>query len=199
VVRGWRIFLVGVIPAIALSWIAFIVTGVVLSRVCLEEWPIVISLLGAIPFVLPAAIYFAIDHSLFRTFLILILVTIPLAIAIPSTEGAPERSKQRETLHRMRTIMTAIEVHVAKTNRRPDAKSISDLERQLGEPLPEVDAWCHPFAVSADANGYEIVSYGLGGVPDALPYVYGRTYKLEDDIVAKDGSFLRAPEGMPEH
>lgn len=196
--KGWRTFFISLVPAVILSWIAFILIGTLLSRVCLERFPFAISALNAIPFLLPPAIYFAIDRSLVRTLLILIAVAIPLAIAIPGMEGVPQRSKQAETMRRMRAIMKAAEVFAAKTNRYPDANSIADLERQLGQALPATDSWCRPFGVTSNATGYQIVSFGLDGRPDGQPYVYARTFKLEDDIVAKDGIFLRAPEGVRE-
>jgi hypothetical protein len=191
--KGWGTFFVLLIPAILLSWALFIAVGTLLSRVCLERSPMAIAGLQAIPFLLPPALYFLIDRALLRTFLMLVAVALPLAIAIPGMEGAPQRSKQKETARRMQAIMTAIENNAARTNKYPDAASIDDLQRQLGQPLPKVDAWCHPFAVAARASGYLIVSFGLDGKPDGKPYVYGKADRLEDDIVAKDGTFLRSP------
>jgi type II secretory pathway pseudopilin PulG len=196
--RGWIPLLIAIIPAMVLSFIFLIATGVLLEHVCLEQWPFAIALIRAIPFLLPPAIYFAIDRSLVRTLLMLIVVAILLAIATPGLEMAPQHSKQHETLRRMRTIMAALEKNAARTNRYPDANSVADLEKQLGQQLPHEDAWCHPFAIASNAAGYQIVSYGIDGKPDGTPYVYGQTYKLEDDIVAKDGTFLRKPEGVSE-
>ena len=196
--RSWGAFFFLLIPAVLLSWGLFIAVGMTLSRVCLEESPLAIAALQAVPFLLPPALFFLIDRNVLRTFLMLIAVAIPLAIAIPGLEGAPQHSKQRETVRRMRAIVTAIEANAARTNRYPDANSMGDLQRQIRQPMPQVDAWCHPFAVASAAKSYQIVSFGLDGKPDGQPYVYARTYKLEDDIVVKDGTFLRMPEGTPD-
>ena len=197
--RGWGFFFVALIPAILLSWALYIGIGVAaFSRMCLEPYPFAIGVLKAIPFLLPAALYFLIDRAVLRTFLVLVVVAIPLAIAIPGLENAPQRSKQKETVRRMRAIMTVLEANAVRTNRYPDANNINDLQRQLGQPLPQTDAWCHPFLVTSNKTGYQIVSLGMDRKPDGQPYVYGRPFRLEDDIVAKDGTFLRMPEGISE-
>ena len=194
--KSWGAFFFLLFPTVLVSWALFIGIGVMLSHVCLEQSPFAIASLQAVPFLLPPALFFLIDRDVLRTFLVLVVVAIPLLIAIPGLEGAPQRSKQKETVRRMRVITEAVNVNFGLTNRYPDANSIADLQRQIGKPLPQVDAWCHPFAVASTATGYQIVSFGLGGKPDGQPYVFGQTYKLEDDIVAKDGIFLRMPDGL---
>ena len=194
--RGWGTFFVALIPAILLSWALFIAVGTLLSRLCLEQSPLAIRALKAIPFLLPPVLYFLIDRAVLRTFLMLVAVTIPLAIAIPSTEGATQRSKQKETVRRMRAIMMALDANATRTNRFPDANDIASLQRQLGVAIPLTDSWCHPFVVTSNARGYQIASLGMDGKRDTEPYVSGTTYKLEDDIVAKDGIFVRMPEGI---
>src|ERR1700737_246232 len=107
--RSWGTFFVALIPSILLSWALFIAVGTLLSRLCLEQSPVAIRALKAIPFLLPAALYFLIDRTLLRTFSMLVAVTIPLAIALPGVANAPQRSKQKETVRRMRAIMTALD------------------------------------------------------------------------------------------
>jgi hypothetical protein len=160
--------------------------------------------LAAIPFLLPPALYFFIDRAttkqrvdvVIRTVMMAVAVALPLMIGIPSFEGATQRSKQKETVRRIRNIMTALDAHAVRTNRIPDANDIASLQRQLGVPLPLTDTWCHSFAVTSNANGYQIVSFGMDGKRDAEPYVAGQSYKPEDDIVARDGIFLRKPDGI---
>jgi len=52
-----RVFFVALIPAIVLAWILYIATGVLLTKVCLENWRMVTGAINALPFSLPPALF----------------------------------------------------------------------------------------------------------------------------------------------
>ncbi|HLJ73028.1 MAG TPA: hypothetical protein VKU62_00485, partial [Thermoanaerobaculia bacterium] len=74
-----------------------------------------------------------------------------------------------------------------------------DSVAELGANLPSEDGWSHRFALRSQANSYILMSYGSCGVPDvASPEKYsgGPTTAFDDDIVMRNGEFIRFPEGL---
>src|ERR1044072_8221580 len=81
-------------------------------------------------------------------FVVLAILGILSAIAIPNLLTAMQRSKQKRTMADMRSVATAVEAYSTDNNGYPPATSIDTL-RPLIAPkyissMPAIDGWGHP-------------------------------------------------------
>jgi type II secretion system protein G len=151
--------------------------------------------------------------TLIELLIVVAIIGIIAAIAIPNLLNAIQRGKQKRTMADMRSIATAIEAFSVDNNRYPAGGSpLSDIRSSV-EPryikkLPTVDAWNTPYdyiagPTSATAQQYTIASCGKDGggsgatcTPD-LTYS-GSTTNFNNDLVFSQGSFIAFPEGSQE-
>jgi len=154
--------------------------------------------------------------------LIELLVVIPIigilaAIAIPNLLSAVQRGKQKRTMSDMHALATAIEAYAVDNSQYPvatscptgvtaiiggvaaiDAASFSLLSpTYLGQP-PKVDGWGAFFQYSNDSNNYAILSTGGDKIKQGLTASCGTTTSFNSDIVYADGAFVQWPEGVQE-
>lgn len=117
---------------------------------------------------------------------IVAIIGILAAIAIPNFLTAKERGMQRRTMAEMHRIVTDIEVYRNEHGGKlPDYTTVGS------------DAWLHPFRYAHDDENYWIVSAGKDGVfekENAQDYTAGATTGFDADLVIKNGEFLRKPE-----
>jgi general secretion pathway protein G len=135
-------------------------------------------------------------------FVMIMVVGMLAAIAIPNLLNAIQRGKQKRTMADMRTIATAIEAHGTDHNAFPTATSVDELIPALvptyAQSLPTKDAWEHPFDVSTTGLTYTLRSAGKDEryeVDDPALYTRGATTSFADDLVFSNGEFVRYPEG----
>lgn len=130
-----------------------------------------------------------------RTIVIAVICALGLAVDLPSMLTIDQRLRQKETMQRMRTIAAALHTYAAAHHRYPAIDGVA----ALGAILPSEDGWSHRFALRSQADSYILVSYGSHGEPDvASPekYPVGPTTAFDDDIVMRNGEFIRFPEGL---
>ena len=142
-----------------------------------------------------------------------LLVMVPVlgiiaAIAIPNFLNAVDRGKQKRTMADIRSIAQAMEAYAADAQVYPsigtEFVSVGELRDALVPTyitaIPAKDGWGHDVLVRSDARGYMLVSPGKDGLEDAPGFAYGpddggATDSFNADIVLADGKFVRYPEG----
>lgn len=140
-------------------------------------------------------------------FVILVIIGILAAIAIPNLLLAMDRSKQKRTMVEMRTIGTALEGYAADRKVYPQPEVLEQsLVPTYARELPLVDGWGRPMryecrSVMNDGRCdlYSIGSSGKDGVfefESLSEYEPGATTSFNNDIIFADGNFVRYPGGI---
>ena len=154
--------------------------------------------------------------TLIELLIVVAIIGIIVAIAIPNLLNAIQRAKQRRTMGDMRTSATAIEAYAVDMNRYPPAAGSYDLPAltlsgTVGNNLykyvsptyvkaiPLADGWNSWFVYATDANGtvYALFSGAKDGVVMGITgSPVGPTTDFNADVVYANGSFLQWPEGV---
>ena len=140
--------------------------------------------------------------TLIELLIVVAIIGIIAAIAIPNLLNAIDRGKQKRSMADLRSIGTAVEAYSVDTNIYPTAADISAAQAVL-EPtyikkLPLTDGWNNAMVYQAGATsgaGYTVRSTGKGGASQGSP-TGGKTTTFADDIIFVDGQFTQWPEGV---
>ncbi len=153
--------------------------------------------------------------TLIELLIVVAIIGIIVAIAIPNLLNAIQRAKQRRSMGDARTIATACEAYAVDLNRYPPPAGYAlpggmtyapsttcGVMQNYVQPtyvakVPLADGWNSWFRYGTDANyqHYLISSSGKDGVADSSP-VWGPTTSFNDDIIFVDGGFVQFPEGV---
>jgi type II secretion system protein G len=155
--------------------------------------------------------------TLLELLIVVMIIGIIAAIAVPNLMTAIERSRQKRTMADMRSIATAWEARNVETGRYNAAGSevpgvgevvnVDDLFASLSptyiKVMPRTDGWNHPFelfasqpwAATEPASAYAIISPGKDG-RFSTSATTGGTTNFDCDIIYSNGSFLQYPEGQ---
>ena len=157
--------------------------------------------------------------TLIELLIVVAIIGIIVAIAIPNLLNAIQRAKQKRSMADMRSAGTAAEAYAVDFNHYPAAAAvgwpsgISMPTTTFGDPasassfsgrvsptyirvLPLVDGWQSYFLYTTGTSNqqhYAIVSVGKDGAPGTP--VFGPTTNFNDDIIFADGQFLQYPAG----
>jgi len=137
--------------------------------------------------------------TLIELLIVVAIIGIIAAIAIPNLLNAVDRSKQKRTMFDMRSIATAVELYAIDHATYPTASTPAVLQ-SLIQPvymarMPAVDAWNSPWVVDATAMQYTISSSGKDAVPGTC--VNGAlTTLFSQDICFSNGQFVQFPQGV---
>ena len=154
--------------------------------------------------------------TLIELLIVVAIIGILAAIAIPNLLTAMQRSKQKRTMADMRTIATAWEARATDVNRYnaagvtlpSGAVTIDNLTTFLSptyvKTFPRKDGWGNNWGLAADqawgvstaAQIYVIISYGKDGASQGTSYSGGATTAFDCDIVYSNGTFIQYPEGV---
>jgi general secretion pathway protein G len=151
--------------------------------------------------------------TLIELLIVVAIIGILAAIAIPNLLTAMQRSRQKRTMADIRSVATAWEARATDMNTYAlagltipafaGAPTTSGLAAALSptyiKSMPQNDAWGTPFDVGADDAAYVIASYGKDKSADEATgtSVQPRsTTKFDNDIIFSNGSFLVYPEGV---
>jgi general secretion pathway protein G len=156
--------------------------------------------------------------TLIELLIVVAIIGILAAIAIPNLLTALQRSRQKRTMADIRTIATAWEARATDMNKYNAAGTfpagfptktidVTNLQAHLTptyiKSFPGNDGWGNPYHFFGDqdwgtataAQEYGIQSYGKDGKDDASS-VGGATTNFDCDTLFTNGSFLKYGEGV---
>ena len=142
--------------------------------------------------------------TLIELLIVVAIIGIIAAIAIPNLLNAIQRGKQKRTMSDMRSSGTAVESYKVDNGTPPNMVGVAAALSVIGpyvEPtfikkLPAEDGWKNGMKWShvSATDEYSITSYGKDTKLDS-GYVAGATTDFRRDIWYSDGSFSNFPDG----
>jgi type II secretion system protein G len=150
--------------------------------------------------------------TLIELLIVVAIIGILAAIAIPNLLTAMQRTRQKRTMADMRSIGTAWEARATDMNVYnaaglewpPPTVEVTAIEGMLTptyvKKIPVYDGWNVPFRVSDNvANSYSIKSFGadktenttVTSAPTGIT-----TNAFDCDIIFSEGNFMQYPEGV---
>jgi type II secretion system protein G len=150
--------------------------------------------------------------TLIEILIVVAIIGVLAAIAIPNLITAMQRAKQKRTMADIRQIAMAWEARAVDHGAYSAAGAgislccatplttpqiVTMLQPTHINPLPDKDGWGRPFEFDTNGDGtaYLITSYGRNGQKDQA-FGGGGTRDLDCDIVYSGGEFLQYPEGV---
>ena len=153
--------------------------------------------------------------TLIELLIVVAIIGIIVAIAIPNLLNAIQRAKQKRSMADMRSAGTAAEAYAVDFNHYPAAagyslpSGLTTPTASFGGPgsgfnkqvaptyirlLPITDGWQSYFLYATVGTAYAIQSNGKDGT-SAGSLVGGETTNFNDDIVFTNGQFVQYPAG----
>jgi len=137
--------------------------------------------------------------TLIELLIVVAVIGIIAALAIPNLIAAIQRSRQSRTVADIRMISEGVEAYQNDNSFYPvvDNGTVSALSAHLTvyiRKFNDLDGWGKPIFYDSDGTHYTAISFGWNGSSD-LPYIDGPTNTFDADIVFADGNFLQWPEG----
>lgn len=143
--------------------------------------------------------------TLIELLIVVAIIGIIAAIAIPNLLNAINRGRQKRTMADIRTIGTAIEAYAVDHASYPSVAegTISSAMHILIEPTyvkraPRADGWNTPMEAVSILQGYSIGGAGRDKTFTAAlaSSSTGITNDMDCDIIYSNGSFVLYPEGI---
>jgi type II secretion system protein G len=153
--------------------------------------------------------------TLIELLIVVAIIGILAAIAIPNLLTAMQRAKQKRTMADIRSISTAWEARATDMNKynaaaaltlptgSVTAQNLTDyLTPTYIKVLPPNDGWNKPYVFASDqawgaataAQVYMVRSYGKDQTADGA--LGGVTTAFDCDIIYSNGGFLQYPDGV---
>ena len=137
--------------------------------------------------------------TLIELLIVVAIIGIIAAIAIPNLLNAIDRGKQKRTMADLRSIGTAVETYAVDNSVYPVAATAAILKPIIEngaymKTMPSKDGWQNDFLVDSVTTGYTLQSPGKLGVNDGC--VAGTlTTLFVNDICFQNGQFIQYPNG----
>ena len=139
--------------------------------------------------------------TLIELLIVVAIIGIIVAVAIPNLLNAIQRARQSRTLADANAIGKGLSMYQQDNLLYPIAPTDTDAE-QIRASIAHYfrsfnprDGWKSPFLyTSTDGRHYTLISYGRDRLA-SLPYTPGPTSFFDDDLVITDGMFMQYPEG----
>jgi len=155
--------------------------------------------------------------TLIELLIVVAIIGIIVAIAIPNLLNAIQRAKQKRTMGDMRSSGTAAEAYAVDFNHYPAAAGFT-LPSGLANPpaatfgavgsgfnkqvtptyirvLPLTDGWTSFFLYDSGTNHQDYVIASAGKDGSIATFVGGETTNFNADIIFVDGQFVQYPAG----
>jgi general secretion pathway protein G len=141
--------------------------------------------------------------TLIELLIVVAIIGIIAAIAIPNLLNAIDRGKQKRTMADMRSIGTAIESYAVDNNFYPKGMAsvtASGISAHVSpiyiKTVPTTDGWSNAWDVDSDALGseYTITSIAKDATAEGSP-AGGLTGDFDCDIIFVNGQFFQWPQG----
>jgi general secretion pathway protein G len=138
---------------------------------------------------------------LIELLIVVSIIGIIAAAAIPNMINAINRGRQRRTMADMRSLSLAIETYAVDHDHCPWVGTTGELVPILTptylKKVPVTDAWNTAMVYETDSHGsvYTVISYARDLQPDAT-FAGGKTTDFDSDIWFQDGVFTQWPEGV---
>ena len=151
--------------------------------------------------------------TLIELLIVVAIIGILAAIAIPNMLTALQRSRQKRTMADMRSVATAWEARATDTNTYlaagaltlPTATIAAGTIGNMLVPtyikvLPTTDGWKNPYTFAATNDNYAIASAGKTSTPTTATLTSpcttcGPKTDFTEDIIFSNGVFVQYPEG----
>ena len=141
--------------------------------------------------------------TLIELLIVVAIIGIIAAVAIPNMLNAIDRSRQKKTMADMRNIATALEEYGIDNNFYPLQTSQGALSGSISAELspryrttiPVMDAWNWNLQYGTTANGYAYTLRSLGK-DGAKNGTAGTTTRFDCDIIMQIGQFTSWPDGL---
>ncbi|HEX2835433.1 MAG TPA: prepilin-type N-terminal cleavage/methylation domain-containing protein [Thermoanaerobaculia bacterium] len=149
--------------------------------------------------------------TLIELLIVVAIIGILAAIAIPNLLTAMQRSRQKRTMADMRSIATAWEARATDMNQYNAAgiswpaagETISTTVKGRLEPtymkkVPQFDGWSYEFRVGYNTSSYSILSAGADKSiqQGSNTNTVATTGDFDCDIIFSEGNFVYYPEGV---
>jgi type II secretion system protein G len=140
--------------------------------------------------------------TLIELLIVVAIIGIIAAIAIPNLLNAIDRGKQKRTMADMRSIGTAVESYAVDNNFYPKSMSNANAATISGfvspiyiKTVPTTDGWNNAWDADSAANGnqYTITSAAKDASQGAQ--TGGQTTDFNCDILFANGQFYQWPQG----
>ena len=140
--------------------------------------------------------------TLIELLIVVAIIGIIAAIAIPNLLNAIDRGKQKRTMADMRSIGTAIESYAVDNNFYP--KNLSSVGAAgisahvspiYMKTVPTTDGWQNNWDIDSTANGAEYTITSVAKDAAAGTQNGGTTNAFTDDILFANGQFFQWPQG----
>lgn len=142
--------------------------------------------------------------TLIELLIVVAIIGIIAAIAIPNLLNAINRGRQKRTMADIRSIATAVESYQVDWNFYPKGATVLSNLNTLVTPtyikrIPDKDGWNQNmgFLSLTDGTSYTVWSTAkAGGDGTAYTGTGGPKTDFGDDIIFSDGRYYQWPEGM---
>ena len=137
--------------------------------------------------------------TLIELLIVVAIIGIIAAIAIPNLLNAINRGRQKRTMADMRTIATSIEAYAVDNSFYPRGVTTSAGMEEHVSPtylknMPEADGWRNLMNMYSYYDYYMIQSYGRNAIDNGC--VGGTvTQDFDSDICYSNGAFIQWPGG----
>lgn len=137
--------------------------------------------------------------TLIELLIVVAIISIIAAIAIPSMQNSMEKARQRGTMGDMHGIGTGVSMYEIDHSHYPaTATPPSDLVVMIypfiQTHFPSRDKWYHDYAYTTDGfNWYSLESFGKDGV-DGVDITHATRFQFNLDLVLATGQFTASPE-----